>query len=543
MIEELLKRAAAAGVNEVVVGMAHRGRLTLLANVIGKGVAQMFSEFEGDIDPEVNDGQGDVKYHLGASSVRQMQNGREITISVAANPSHLEAVDPVVEGIVRPKQDRLGDRLRERVIPVLIHGDAAMAGQGIVAETLNFSQIDGYNTGGTVHLVINNQIGFTTPPSAARSSPYSTDVALMVQAPIFHVNGDDPEVCLRATQLACDYRQKFHKDVVVDVVCYRKHGHNEGDDPSYTQPIVARKIQVHKPVSALYTAKLASEGVVTAAEVAGWLEAQKKRLYEIYDQTMKTKEEYELHELSPASAETMPPVPPTAVDRSVIHKILDGITRFPADFHLHPKLEKMVERRREANRGGPLIDWALAEALAFGSLVLEGTAVRLSGQDSGRGTFSSQRHAEFHDVENGRVWAPLAHLAPGQARFEVYNSPLSEYGVVGFEFGYSMADPFSLVLWEAQYGDFSNGAQIVIDQFISAAESKWGQRRAGSSCCYRTGKRAAGRSIPAPGWSASCNFPRRIIFRCAIAPLRRNTSICCGARCAEVRIAGGCASL
>lgn len=474
MIEALLDRAAAAGVHEIVVGMAHRGRLTLLANVIGKGVAQMFSEFEGDIDPEVNDGQGDVKYHLGASSVRKTANGKEITISVAANPSHLEAVNPVVEGIVRPKQDRLGDKRREQVIPVLIHGDAAMAGQGIVAETLNFSQIDGYNTGGTVHLVINNQIGFTTDPSCARSSPYCTDVALMVQAPIFHVNGDDPEVCLRATQLACDYRQKFHKDVVVDMVCYRKHGHNEGDDASYTQPIVARKIQVHKPVSGIFAEKLAAEGVTTAAEVAGWLEAQKKRLYEIYDQTVKTKEEYELVEMSPASPETMPPVPPTAVNRLVIDKVLNGITTFPADFHLHPKLEKMIERRREARLGGPHIDWALAEALAFGSLVLEGTAVRLSGQDAGRGTFS-QRHAEFHDVENGRVWAPLAHLTPEQARFEVYNSPLSEYGVVGFEFGYSMADPFSLVLWEAQYGDFSNGAQIVIDQFISSAEGKWGQ--------------------------------------------------------------------
>ena len=475
VIEDVLERAAASSVREVFIGMAHRGRLTLLANVIGKGIAQMFSEFEGDIDPELNDGQGDVKYHLGASSTRTMSNGKPVTVSVSANPSHLEAVNPVVEGIVRPKQDHLGDPLRERVIPLLIHGDAAMAGQGIVAETLNFSQIDGYNTGGTIHLVINNQIGFTTPPEAARSSPYCTDVALMIQAPILHVNGDDPEACLRAAQVAFEYRQSFHRDVVIDMVCYRKHGHNEGDDASYTQPGMARKIQAHTPVGASYASRLSREGILTPEEVTGWLEAQKKRLYEIYDNTMKQKEEYELLELSPVAPEAMPAdLPPTAVDREVLVRVLDGITAFPADFKVHPKLEKLVERRHEARNGGPQVDWALAETLAFGSLVLEGTPVRLSGQDSGRGTFS-QRHAEFHDAETGRVYVPLQHLAPNQASFEVYNSPLSEYGVVGFEFGYSMADPFALVLWEAQYGDFSNGAQIIIDQFISSAESKWGQ--------------------------------------------------------------------
>jgi len=475
MIEELLERAAATNVREVFIGMAHRGRLTLLANTIGKGIAQMFSEFEGDIDPEINDGQGDVKYHLGATSTRTMSNGKAVTVSVAANPSHLEAVNPVVEGIVRPKQDRLIDVRRERVIPLLIHGDAAMAGQGIVAETLNFSQIDGYDTGGTVHLVINNQIGFTTSPREGRSSPYCTDVALMVQSPIFHVNGDDPEACLRAVQLAYDYRQRFHRDVVLDMVCYRKHGHTEGDDASFTQPIMARMIQAHTPVMATYAAKLAREGVATPEEVAEWQEAQKRRLYDIYDQTVKQKEEYELLELSPVTREEMPAdLPPTAVDRSVIDRILDGITAFPPDFKLHPKLEKVVERRHEARKGGPHIDWALAETLAFGSLVLEGTPVRLSGQDSGRGTFS-QRHAEYHDAETGRVYTPLQHLSATQAAFQVYNSPLSEYAVVGFEFGYSMADPFALVLWEAQYGDFSNGAQIVIDQFISSAESKWGQ--------------------------------------------------------------------
>ena len=474
MIEELLELAASEGVNEILIGMAHRGRLAVLANVIGKGVAQIFSEFEGDINSEVAEGTGDVKYHLGATNVRQMPGGHEITVSVAANPSHLEAVNPVVEGIVRPKQDRLGDAKRERVIPVLIHGDAAMAGQGVVAETLNFSQVEGYTTGGTIHLVINNQVGFTTNPREARSTRYCTDVALGIQAPILHVNGDDPEACVAAMELAFEYRQRFHKDVVLDMVCYRKHGHNEGDDPSYTQPLVYQKLQNHKSVAELYAQRLIQDGVVTAQEIAEWQEAQKKQLYEIYDQTQKVKEEFELAEMNPILAEFMPASQfPTAADPAMLHRIIDGITTFPADFHLHPKLARLIERRKQAHEG-PNVDWALAETLAFGSLVLEGTPVRLSGQDSGRGTFS-QRHVEFHDALTDRVYSPLQHLADNQARFEVYNSPLSEFGIVGFEFGYSVADPLTLVLWEGQYGDFVNGAQIIIDQFISSAESKWGQ--------------------------------------------------------------------
>jgi 2-oxoglutarate dehydrogenase E1 component len=472
MIEDLLDRAAIVNVNEIVIGMAHRGRLTLLANVIGKGVAQMFSEFEGDIDPEHQEGTGDVKYHLGESSVRRTASGRSITVSVAANPSHLEAVNPVVEGIVRPKQDRLGDTKRERVIPVLIHGDAAMAGQGIVAEVLNFSQIEGYDTGGTIHLVINNQIGFTTAPPASRSTMYCTDVAIGAQAPVIHVNGDDPEACVWATHLALSYRQKFHRDVFVDMLCYRKHGHNEGDDASYTQPLMARSIAAHKSPGTQYAARLIGDGVVSQVEVEKWQEEQKANLYTIYDQTQKNKEAFELHEMNPISAEDMPTdVPPTAVERGSLERILDAVTRFPEDFHLHPKLVKMVEKRRQP---GGHIDWATAETLAFGSLLLEGTTVRLSGQDSGRGTFS-HRHAEYHDYESGRVYAPLQNMTPTQAKFEVYNSPLSEYGVLGFEFGYSVADPLALVLWEAQYGDFGNGAQIIIDQFITSAESKWAQ--------------------------------------------------------------------
>jgi len=474
IMDEILDRAALGGVDECVIGMAHRGRLAVLANVIGKGIAQVFSEFDGDLSDEDFAGTGDVKYHLGASNLRTMPSGRQITVSVAANPSHLEAVNPVVEGIVRPKQDRLGDDKRERVIPLLIHGDAAVAAQGVVTETLNFSQIEGYNTGGTIHLVINNQLGFTTNPSAARSTVYCTDAGLMVQAPVLHVNGDDPDACIRAAQLAYDFRQRFHRDVFIDMLCWRRHGHNEGDDASFTQPVMYRQLKDHQSVAALYAARLVQAGIVTADEVAGWQDAQKKSLYEVYDQTQKNKEQWELLELNPLTPEAMPQdLPPTGVSLSTLEQVTKSVTAFPADFTIHPKLAKLVEKRASALRDNS-IDWALAETLAFGSLVLEGTSVRLSGQDTARGTFS-HRHSEFHDYENDQIYTPLANLAPGRAKFEVYNSPLSEYGVLGFEFGYSVADPLSLVLWEAQYGDFFNGAQIIVDQFIASAESKWGQ--------------------------------------------------------------------
>ena len=474
VVDELLDRATLGNVDECVIGMAHRGRLTTLANVIGKGIAELFTEFEGEISEEDFEGSGDVKYHLGASNRRQLPGGKAIRVSVAPNPSHLEAVNPVVEGIVRPKQDRLEDYLRERVIPLLIHGDAAMAGQGIVAETLNLSQIDGYNTGGTIHLIVNNQIGFTTNPSEGRSTGYSSDVALMVHAPVFHVNGDDPEACTRAAQMAYDFRQRFHRDVVIDVLCWRKHGHNEGDDASYTQPVLYRRLKDHKSVAALYGARLQKEGVITAEEIAALQDAQKKYLYEIYDLTQTNKEQWELLELSPVAPGTMPQdLPPTGVNRSALERVIQSISAFPSGFTIHPKLARMVEKRAAALRDNS-VDWALAETLAFGSLMLEGTSVRLSGQDAARGTFS-HRHASYHDYESGAVYVPLARLVPGLAKFEVYNSPLSEYAVVGFEFGYSVADPFSLVVWEAQYGDFANGAQIMIDQFVASAESKWGQ--------------------------------------------------------------------
>jgi 2-oxoglutarate decarboxylase len=475
ILEEIVERASGRNVHEIVIGMAHRGRLNILANVVGKDVKQIFSEFEGEIDPASTQGSGDVKYHLGATIVRQTDNGREIVISVSPNPSHLEAVDPVVEGIVRPKQDRLGDTARERVIPLLIHGDAAFAGQGVVAETLNLSQLEGYSTGGTIHLIINNQIGFTTLPDESRSTPYSTDVARGVQAPIFHVNGDDPEAAIRVVQIAFDYRQQFKKDVVIDMICYRRHGHNEGDDPSYTQPLLYRKIKEHPSVATLYTERLAREGVVSREEAQAMRKAVAARLSEAYDAVQKRAERYELQELSAVPVEDVGGFcPRTAVNRQVLERVTRGLGNFPPNFHLHPKLRGFVDRRRDAlEKGGP-IDWAFGEALAFGTLVLEGTAVRLSGQDSGRGTFS-QRHLAFYDSETARSYVPLQHISPDQARFDVYDSSLSEYAVLGFEFGYSLADPLTLVIWEAQFGDFANGAQIMIDQFISCAESKWGQ--------------------------------------------------------------------
>jgi multifunctional 2-oxoglutarate metabolism enzyme len=473
ILDEILDRAADTNVHETVIGMAHRGRLNVLANIVGKSLMQLFSEFEG-IDPDSTHGSGDVKYHLGASGVRKSSSGREIVVSVAFNPSHLEAVDPVVEGIVRPKQDRLGDTNRERVIPILIHGDAAFAGQGVVPETLNLSQLEGYTTGGTIHLVINNQIGFTTNPNEARSTPYSTDVARMVQAPIFHVNGDDPDACIRVAQMAYDYRQTFKRDVVIDMFCYRRHGHNEGDDPSYTQPILYRKIRNHPSVAAQYSDVLVREHLIDAEQVAQIRKGINQRLNDIYDAAKQNQEQYQLQELSSVELDDIvAPSPNTAVDRAALERVVEGITTFPDEFHVHPKLEGFLKKRQEILRGAP-IDWATAETLAFGTLVLERTPVRLSGQDSGRGTFS-QRHLELYDSETGERFIPLQHLAPNQARFDVFDSSLSEYAVMGFEFGYSVADPLTLVLWEAQFGDFANGAQILIDQFIASAESKWGQ--------------------------------------------------------------------
>jgi 2-oxoglutarate dehydrogenase E1 component len=474
ILDELLDRAAEHGAVEAVIGMAHRGRLNVLANVVGKPLEQIFAEFEGDIDPLSTQGSGDVKYHLGATGTHRAPSGRELIVSVAPNPSHLEAVDPVVEGIVRPKQERLGEDGHLKVIPILVHGDAAFAGQGVVMETLNLSQLPGYWTGGTIHLVINNQIGFTTGPEEARSSPYSTDVAKAVQAPIFHVNGDDPEAVARVVEIAFDYRQQFHKDVVIDMFCYRRHGHNEADDPSFTQPVLYRKIRTHPSVATQYAEKLVREKLVRPEQVAAWRAEFRSRFQRGYQEAQSRESHYEIQDLALVSAERIPTwCPRTAIDPATFERVIRGITSFPPDFRLHPRLKGFIERRKAALEGAP-VDWALAEALAFGSLVLEGTPVRLSGQDSSRGTFS-QRHLAFFDAEDGREYIPMKHLAADQARFDVFDSSLSEYAVLGFEFGYSVGDPLTLVLWEAQFGDFANGAQIMIDQFITCAETKWGQ--------------------------------------------------------------------
>ncbi|HYZ87284.1 MAG TPA: multifunctional oxoglutarate decarboxylase/oxoglutarate dehydrogenase thiamine pyrophosphate-binding subunit/dihydrolipoyllysine-residue succinyltransferase subunit, partial [Bryobacteraceae bacterium] len=469
-LDEILARAADAGVIEAVMGMAHRGRLTILANVIGKPLHQVFSEFEEAPDATANAyGSGDVKYHLGASGQRTSPRGNEITVSVAFNPSHLEAVDPVVEGMARPKQDRLGNR--SKVLPILIHGDAAFIGQGVVAETLNMSQLEGYSTGGTIHIIINNQVGFTTPPEEGRSGPYSSDIAKIIQSPVFHVNSDDPEAVLQVAQLAFDYRREFKRDVVIDLVCYRRHGHNEGDDPSYTQPQMYKTIKGHPSVIAQYSQKLVKNGVITDADVSSRKKGFVAKLVEGYDLAKKNAEAYELQEEKETPAPPSPAV--TGISGETAEQVLTAITTVPSDFQIHPKLKKIVlDSRLEALTGAP-IDYGTAEALAFGSLLVEGFGVRLSGQDSGRGTFS-HRHSELYDYATGKKVTPLKSLESNGARFEVYDSPLSEYAVMGFEFGFSVSEPNTLVLWEAQFGDFVNGAQIILDQFLSSAETKWG---------------------------------------------------------------------
>ncbi len=486
ILDAMLSDAADQEVEEVVIGMAHRGRLNVLANILGKPYEVIFSEFEGSIDPNTIQGSGDVKYHLGAKGVHRAPSGAVVKITLASNPSHLEAVDPVVEGMVRAKQDQLrrrradapGGDYYDAVIPILIHGDAAFAGQGVVAETLNLSQLRGYKTGGTIHIVINNQIGFTTTPADARSSTYATDIARMIQAPIFHVNGDDPEACVRVARLALDYRQVFNKDVVIDLLCYRVHGHNEADEPTYTQPLLYKKIAQKRSVRKLYTEMLLRRGDMKPEEAEQMLDDYQARLQEAFERTQHLKEKdpgavlQRLHE----QAEEEPPLPEveTAARQEDLEAVVQALVRLPENFHIHPKLERQFKRRDVLFYKEKKIDWAFAEALAFGTLLLEGTPVRLSGQDSRRGTFS-QRHAVLYDQETGEEYIPLNHIREGQAELLIYDSLLSEYAVCGFEYGYSVASPETLVLWEAQFGDFANGAQIIFDQFVAAAEEKWGQ--------------------------------------------------------------------
>jgi 2-oxoglutarate dehydrogenase E1 component len=473
LIDEVLDQAAQAGCVEAVLGMAHRGRLNVLANIVGKSFRQIFKEFEGNIDPDTTQGSGDVKYHVGASGKFVGRSGRELPVTLSANPSHLEAVDPVVEGMARAKQDLIDDPEAFSVLPFVIHGDAAFAGQGVVAETLNLSDLKGYRVGGTVHLVINNQVGFTTNPEAARSSVYATDVAKMVQAPIFHVNGDDPEACTRVARFAFGFRQAFHKDVVIDMWCYRRHGHNEGDDPSYTQPLMYQRIEGRRSVRKLYTEALVKRGDITLEDAERSLDDFSARLQTGLDETRQTAPPKGTRARAPEASIGVLPHIDTGVARETLDRVAAALHEPPSTVVVHPKLQKQLETRKALYAEGQ-VDWALGEALAFGSILLSGTDIRLSGQDTRRGTFS-QRHSVLVCYETATDYAPLAHLAPEQGKFWVYDSLLSEYAALGFEYGYSVVAKDALVCWEAQFGDFVNGAQIVIDQFIVAAEDKWQQ--------------------------------------------------------------------
>jgi len=475
-MEQIIKRGGQLGLKEIVIGMPHRGRLNILANVMGKPYRAIFNEFQGgSFKPEDVDGSGDVKYHLGASSDREF-DGNSVHLSLTANPSHLEAVNPVVLGKVRAKQDQLNDTDRTAVMGILLHGDAAFAGQGVVAEGFGLSGLRGHRTGGTMHLVVNNQIGFTTAPHFSRSSPYPTDIALMVEAPIFHVNGDDPEAVVHAAKVATEFRQKFHKDVVIDMICYRRFGHNEGDEPMFTNPIMYKKIKQQKTTLTLYTERLVKDGLIPEGEVeeqkagfqsylndefeagkdykpnkADWLDGK-------WSHMDRKQEDYQRGE--------------TAIKKKTFDEIGKALTTVPDGFPMHKTVGRLLETKQKMFQTGEGFDWATAEALAFGSLMTEGYPVRLAGQDSTRGTFS-QRHSGIVNQETEERYFPLNHIRDGQARYEVIDSMLSEYAVLGFEYGYSLAEPNALVLWEAQFGDFANGAQIMFDQFISSGESKW----------------------------------------------------------------------
>ncbi|MCB1365239.1 MAG: 2-oxoglutarate dehydrogenase E1 component [Rhodobacteraceae bacterium] len=493
-MEQIIKRGGALGVKDIVIGMPHRGRLNVLANVMGKPYRAIFNEFQGgSFKPEDVDGSGDVKYHLGASSDREF-DGNTVHLSLTANPSHLEAVNPVVLGKVRAKQDQRSDPDRSTVMPVLLHGDAAFAGQGVVAECFALSGLKGHRTGGTMHIVVNNQIGFTTAPHFSRSSPYPTDNALVVEAPIFHVNGDDPEAVVHAAKVATEFRQKFHKDVVLDMFCYRRFGHNEGDEPMFTNPLMYKRIKTHKTTLSLYTERLVADGLIPEGEIEDMKAAFQARLHEEFEAGKDYRpnkadwldgrwkhldsrgEEYVRGE--------------TAIAPETLAEIGAALTTAPEGYDLHRTVGRILEAKAEMLRTGRGFDWATGEALAFGSLLCEGYPVRLAGQDAIRGTFS-QRHSAFVSQESEDRYFPLNNIREGQAQYDVIDSALSEYAVLGFEYGYSLAEPNALTLWEAQFGDFANGAQIMFDQFISSGEAKW-LRMSGLVCLLPHGYEGQG---------------------------------------------------
>jgi 2-oxoglutarate dehydrogenase E1 component len=477
-LEQILKRGSQLGLEEGVIGMAHRGRLNVLTNIVNKPYVAILSEFQGNATrPDDVQGSGDVKYHLGTSADRTFDD-REVHVSLVANPSHLEAVDPVVVGKVRAKQAQRGDKERSRVMGVIIHGDAAIAGQGLAAEVFGLSELKGYRTGGTIHFIVNNQIGFTTSPSASRSSPYPSDVAKMVQAPIFHVNGDDPEAVVHVARIATEFRQEFKRDVVIDMFCYRRFGHNEADEPSFTQPIMYKTIAKHPPTREIYGKKLVDEGVVSGDEVEQIRTDFRARLEEAFEAAPNFKPnkadwlQGKWSGLRTLIGEEEFRDDPTYASLDLLREVGRAIATPPKDFNVNRKILRLFDAKRKMMESGEGIDWAMGEALAFGSLLVEGVPVRLSGQDSGRGTFS-HRHAVLVDQEDERRYVPLNHVSDGQAQLEVIDSPLSEASVLGFDYGYSLVEPDTLVIWEAQFGDFANGAQVIIDQFIASGESKW----------------------------------------------------------------------
>ncbi|MEV7681127.1 multifunctional oxoglutarate decarboxylase/oxoglutarate dehydrogenase thiamine pyrophosphate-binding subunit/dihydrolipoyllysine-residue succinyltransferase subunit [Streptomyces sp. NPDC088341] len=473
LLDAVLDAAAESRLDEVVIGMAHRGRLNVLANIVGKSYAQIFREFEGNLDPKSMHGSGDVKYHLGAEGTFTGLDGEQIKVSLTANPSHLEAVDPVLEGVVRAKQDIINKGGTDfTVLPLALHGDAAFAGQGVVAETLNMSQLRGYRTGGTVHIVINNQVGFTASPESSRSSMYATDVARMIEAPIIHVNGDDPEAVVRVARLAFEFRQTFNKDVVIDLICYRRRGHNEGDNPQFTNPQMVRLIDKKRSVRKLYTESLIGRGDITLEEAEQALQDFQGQLEKVFAEVREATSQPAQAQVPDAQAE-FPVSVTTGVSQEVVKRIAESQVNIPDSVTVHPRLLPQLQRRASSVDDGT-IDWGMGETLAIGSLLMEGTPVRLSGQDTRRGTFG-QRHAVLVDQETGEDYTPLQYLTGEQARYNVYDSLLSEYAAMGFEYGYSLARPDALVMWEAQFGDFVNGAQTVVDEFISSAEQKWGQ--------------------------------------------------------------------
>lgn len=487
LIHSIVEAAPDQNVAEIVIGMAHRGRLNVLSNILDKSYAMIFTEFEGLLSEDTFGGDGDVKYHMGFSSDHVNRNGKSVHLSLTDNPSHLEAVDPVVLGKVRAKQRQLAKNSenqpahleivdRTRVLPILIHGDAAFSGQGIVAETFNLSQLKGYHVGGTVHIVVNNQIGFTTNPEDSRSTTYCTDVAKGVEAPIFHVNGDDPEAVVFITELALRFRQKFSRDVVVDMLCYRRHGHNEGDEPAFTQPVMYKAIKSRAPIRQIYTDQLVKQGDLDLSEVRDIEKQFRDQLQKNFEESKKSTPEPVSHTADVRWTGLGHDYSYDPIDTKVSHKdlirVAEAMTTVPDGFNLNPKIARWQPERMEAVRNGDTVDWGFAESLAFGSLLLQGIPIRLSGQDSQRGTFS-QRHAVWKDVETMDEYKPLNHIDPDQAHFCVYNSPLSEESVLGFDYGYTIAEPRMLIIWEAQFGDFANGAQMIIDQFITGSQSKW----------------------------------------------------------------------